>query len=63
MDKNNKECSNPNCDCDVHHYCLCLDKSEVKSLIKELDNTYINPNENPLISGIINRMIKFVDDK
>ena len=40
-----------------------LSRLEVQSLIKELDNTYINPNENPLISGIINRMIKFVDDK
>lgn len=41
---------------------LAITKQEVSSLVKEFSHSFINTNENPLASQVMERMIKFVED-
>lgn len=43
--------------------CFVLSKEEATSLVNEFSHQFINTNDNPLTSQVIQRMIKFVEDK
>lgn len=39
-----------------------LSSQEIKALVQEFSHTFINANENPIAVGVMQRMIRFVDE-